>query len=201
VLEKHGFSVTVVVDGVAAVAAVAQGHFDLVLMDIEMPLMDGLQATTAIRQTEQIAGGHTPIIAMTAHAMKGDQERCLASGMDGYISKPIRTAELLAAAQELAGRTPGGPTVNADGMTRLAHDFLVNTTPVQLRSRDFATQTDTASWGLHRTGQQVSSTCKPARWTPLLLTKRASFGRDSETRTGKVRQGNLGQSRWTVLTS
>ena len=107
VLEKNGFSVAVVVDGQAAVKAVSQGHFDLVLMDIEMPVMDGFLATGAIRGSERINGGHIPIVAMTAHAMKGDQERCLAAGMDGYISKPIRTAELLGAIEKAIDETKG----------------------------------------------------------------------------------------------
>src|SRR5258707_5368242 len=63
-------------------------------MDIQMPRLDGFEATAAIRAIEKLSGGHIPIVAMTAHALVGDQERCLASGMDGYVSKPIRTSEL-----------------------------------------------------------------------------------------------------------
>ncbi len=77
------------------------GSFDLVLMDVQMPEMDGLEATAAIRGMERSAGGHIPIIAMTAHALVGDQERCLAAGMDGYISKPIRTSQLFATIESL----------------------------------------------------------------------------------------------------
>jgi two-component system, sensor histidine kinase and response regulator len=72
-----------------------------VLMDIQMPRMDGFEATAAIREREKLTGGHIPIVAMTAHALVGDQERCLASGMDGYVSKPIRTSELFATIEKM----------------------------------------------------------------------------------------------------
>ena len=96
-LEKRGYAVTVVGDGKAAVEALEARPYDLVLMDVQMPVMDGFQATAAIRTKEKSGGRRTPILAMTAHALKGDQERCLAAGMDGYVSKPIRTADLFAA--------------------------------------------------------------------------------------------------------
>src|SRR6202790_4500661 len=102
-LEKRGYSVTVAPDGQAAVEAFQTGGFELVLMDIQMPRMDGFQATAAIRASEKLTGGHIPIVAMTAHALVGDQERCLASGMDGYVSKPIRTKELLATIERMLG--------------------------------------------------------------------------------------------------
>jgi signal transduction histidine kinase len=95
VLEKRGHSVVVAATGVEALSALARQSFDLVLMDVEMPEMDGLESTAAIRQEEKGRRGHIPIIAMTAHAMKGDRERCLAVGMDEYLSKPIRAQELL----------------------------------------------------------------------------------------------------------
>ncbi len=72
-------------------------------MDVQMPEMDGLQATAIIRENEKGTGSHVPIVAMTAHAMKGDKERCLAAGMDGYLSKPIRTQELFDVLEYLAG--------------------------------------------------------------------------------------------------
>jgi PAS domain S-box-containing protein len=94
IFEKLGHHVTVVGSGREAFSAVKDGQFDLVAMDVQMPEMDGLDATGAIRAWEKSTGTHVPIMAMTAHAMKGDRERCLAAGMDGYISKPIRIREL-----------------------------------------------------------------------------------------------------------
>ena len=88
-LEKMGHSVVVAENGRDAVSLVGKHTFDLVLMDIQMPILDGLTATRQIRDAESEGHSHTPIIAMTAHAMKGDRERCLESGMDGYVSKPI----------------------------------------------------------------------------------------------------------------
>ena len=92
-LEKHGHTVVLVENGREALAALERENVDLVLMDIQMPEMDGLEATAAIREREKMAGGHMPIIALTAHAMKGDREKCLAAGADDYLTKPIRTAE------------------------------------------------------------------------------------------------------------
>jgi signal transduction histidine kinase/DNA-binding response OmpR family regulator len=96
-LEKQGHSVSVVEDGRAALDALAPHAFDLVLMDVQMPVMDGLEATAAIRAQEKTNGAHIPIIAMTAHAMQGDRERCLAAGADDYVAKPMKAAELYAA--------------------------------------------------------------------------------------------------------
>jgi PAS domain S-box-containing protein len=93
-LEKRGHRVTVSGNGREAVEALANQTFDLVLMDVQMPEMDGFEATAAIREKEKHHGTHVPIIALTAHAMKGDRERCLAAGMDGYLSKPIRSQDL-----------------------------------------------------------------------------------------------------------
>ncbi|MGA2184297.1 MAG: response regulator [Bryobacteraceae bacterium] len=90
ILEKLGHTTVLAVDGHRAVAAVSEQTFDLVLMDVQMPEMDGFEATAAIRRLERDTGEHRTIIAMTAHAMKGDQERCLAAGMDGYLSKPLQ---------------------------------------------------------------------------------------------------------------
>lgn len=96
-LEKHGHTVVVANDGNEALAALDEQEFDLLLMDVQMPEMDGLNATKAIRLRERSTGHHVPIIAMTAHAMKGDRERCLEAGMDAYVPKPVRPKALFAA--------------------------------------------------------------------------------------------------------
>ncbi len=96
-LAKAGVTADAVADGLEALAAIERGGYDLVLMDVQMPGLDGLSACEEIRRREIVAGGHLPIIAMTAHAMKGDRERCLAAGMDDYVSKPVKAEELYAA--------------------------------------------------------------------------------------------------------
>jgi two-component system sensor histidine kinase/response regulator len=93
-LEKEGHTVTVADDGVQALQLIESDLFDVVLMDVQMPVLDGYETTKRIRQQESVLGDHLPIIAMTAHAMKGDREKCLDSGMDEYIPKPIRLAKL-----------------------------------------------------------------------------------------------------------
>ncbi len=93
-LEKNGYKADVVANGIEAIEAVENGKYDLVLMDIQMPEMDGIAATHEIRKKEDVTGTHLPIIAITANAMKGDRERCLEAGMDGYLSKPIRSSDL-----------------------------------------------------------------------------------------------------------
>jgi signal transduction histidine kinase/CheY-like chemotaxis protein len=105
-LEKAGHTVTVVNNGGEAVEAAISEPFDVVLMDVEMPELDGLEATGEIRRREE---RHLPIIAMTAHAMKGDRERCLAAGMDVYIVKPIQPEELFGALDEVLWATRGTP--------------------------------------------------------------------------------------------
>src|SRR5262249_32414180 len=113
--EKLGYRVTLVGNGQEAVSALERGSFDLVAMDVQMPVMDGLAATAAIRRFEEKAGTHTPIVAMTAHAMKGDRERCLEAGMDGYVAKPIRTGELQRVLSEVLGSWRS-PTIDQKGL-------------------------------------------------------------------------------------
>jgi CheY-like chemotaxis protein len=104
-LAKRGHTVRTVLNGREAIAAAANEEFDLVLMDVQMPEMDGLEATAVIRELESVTGAHVVIIALTAHAMKGDREICLAAGMDEYLSKPIKPAELFAMIEALTGVT------------------------------------------------------------------------------------------------
>ena len=101
VLEKEGYTVVAADNGAAALKTLERKRFDLVLMDVQMPRMDGIETTTAIRNREKITGGYTPIVALTAHAMVGDRERCLKAGMDGYLIKPIQPATLLEAIERL----------------------------------------------------------------------------------------------------
>jgi two-component system sensor histidine kinase/response regulator len=101
ILLKRGHTVTVAVNGKLAVEAFEKEAFDVVLMDVQMPEMDGFEATAAIRRKEKSTGNHIRIIAMTAHAMKGDRENCLAAGMDAYISKPVHVEELLQVTESL----------------------------------------------------------------------------------------------------
>jgi CheY-like chemotaxis protein len=96
-LERDGHRVTIVGNGREAVSAAAAGGFDVVLMDVQMPEMSGFEATAAIREQDRASGRHTPIVAMTAHAMAGDRDRALAAGMDQYVAKPLRPRELLSA--------------------------------------------------------------------------------------------------------
>jgi len=112
VLEKQGHRILAVDNGAAALEMLERRHFDLVLMDVQMPRMDGIETTAAIRNREKTTGEHIPIVALTAHAMVGDRERCLQAGMDGYLIKPIQPAMLLEAVERLqsvsAGRSQSG---------------------------------------------------------------------------------------------
>jgi len=102
-LEKRGHLVTVANNGQEALNLLDRSSYDLVLMDVQMPLVDGLEATRLIRDREKGTGTHQPIVALTAHAVKGDEERCRAAGMDGYLAKPIRPQELDAVLEAYTG--------------------------------------------------------------------------------------------------
>src|SRR5215472_15053897 len=105
ILERLGHKVQVANNGKEVLRRFQAEEFDLILMDVQMPEMDGLEATSAIRAAESGTGKHVPIVAMTAHAMKGDREKCLGAGMDGYISKPIHAKELFETIANLAPPT------------------------------------------------------------------------------------------------
>ncbi len=120
-LQKRGHAVVVRGTGTAAVETWEHDCFDVLLMDVQMPEMDGLTATRRIRERERTRGGHVPIIAMTAHAMTGDRERCLEAGMDAYISKPLRPRELLDMLAAI-GNAASGPSEDTESADELPFD-------------------------------------------------------------------------------
>lgn len=113
ILERAGHAASVAGNGREALALLQKQRFDLVLMDIQMPELDGLETTAAIRERERASGAHLPIVAVTAHAMKGDAERCFAAGMDAYVAKPLEPRELLAAIEGLAKPGRAAPLPDA----------------------------------------------------------------------------------------
>ncbi len=146
-LTNRGHAVTVAHNGREALAALERNAFDVVLMDVQMPEMGGLEATAAIRERERKTGGHVRILAMTAHAMNGDRERCLAAGMDGYLTKPIGPAMLCATLEhEAAAPAPAGtpdsppraetPVDRAGLMERLGGDEHLFTDVIRLFLED-----------------------------------------------------------------
>jgi two-component system sensor histidine kinase/response regulator len=130
ILERLGHKVQVGNNGKEAIGRAQTEEFDLILMDVQMPEMDGLEATTAIRAAEAGTGKHVPIVAMTAHAMKGDREKCLSAGMDDYLSKPIRIEELKQAIREVEktrnmGQSPEQNSFRAIGQLELLLDSVM----------------------------------------------------------------------------
>ena len=129
-LKERGHRVVLAKDGQEALDAHAREGFDAILMDIMMPTMDGYEATRAIRARESDTGEHTPIIAMTANAMKGDREKCIEAGIDDYVSKPVRSKELFATIEQFAGSDIVPPATDAEANVDVAVDADVNTREV-----------------------------------------------------------------------
>lgn len=122
-LTKRGHQVTAVSNGRAAVEALERDRFDLAVLDVQMPEMDGLEAARLIRKKEELTGGRLPIVALTAHALEKYKKRCLEAGMDAYISKPIKREEFYAIIERAAGRNRTSETVNLDDiLTLIGHD-------------------------------------------------------------------------------
>jgi CheY-like chemotaxis protein len=119
-LEKRGHVVTIANNGREALQALDRERFDVVLMDVQMPEMGGFEATAKIREGERLSGGRVRIIAMTAHALKGDREKCLAAGMDGYLSKPIDRLELFAVVEQTTPGDDDADEAAAPGVTVVA---------------------------------------------------------------------------------
>jgi len=139
ILQRHGHHVVEARDGSQVLAALERGAFDLVLMDVEMPHLGGIEATHRIRARERQSGGHVPIIALTAHVLPSDRERCLAAGMDGYVAKPVRRSALfsaIAAALPAAGAAHGASAPGdrpQDENTESLHDLFVRSARAELR--------------------------------------------------------------------
>jgi CheY-like chemotaxis protein len=107
ILERRGHQCVSAADGEEAIAACAERSFDAILMDVQMPGRDGFSATREIRERDNRIGSHVPIIALTAHALSGDREKCLSAGMDAYLAKPIHAGELVALVERVSGVSPG----------------------------------------------------------------------------------------------
>jgi PAS domain S-box-containing protein len=125
-LEKNGYHAGLVENGAQALEALSRHAFDLVLMDVQMPEMDGLEATREIRKLEKQTGDHIPIVAMTAYAIKGDRQRCLAAGMDEYVSKPISSKKLFGVIEALLPRATESESISETDAQTLAKQSLLN---------------------------------------------------------------------------
>ena len=131
-LKKRGHTIVAVENGEEVLAALERAPFDLVLMDVQIPKMDGLVATSAIREREKATGSHIPIVALTASAMKGDRERCLEAGMDGYVSKPLRAQELIEAVEGHVASISGDGRLREDKASSMEPGFDLNVAQAHL---------------------------------------------------------------------
>jgi two-component system sensor histidine kinase/response regulator len=151
ILELRGHQPVLAANGREAVAALERETFDAVLMDVQMPEMDGFEATAKIRTREASAGGHIPILAMTAHALQGDRERCLAAGMDGYLAKPIHPDQLIELVESSVPKRQDAPAAGLptdkfaryDGLLQgLAGLFLADAARLQAEIREAIVRRD-----------------------------------------------------------
>jgi CheY-like chemotaxis protein len=201
-LEQNGHEVTVVDNGKQAVEAFQTGSFNLVFMDIQMPEMDGFEALASIRLLEPTRGAHTPIIALTAHAMKGDEDLCRDAGFDGYLPKPVRRAELDAAvvAAQTRPMKKAGPLAigqfnrsfaleqagGDEGLLRELIELFLNCAPEQLECVRKAVERgdgQVAERSAHALKGSVSHFLAPEAMTPLHeLEKLSKAGRIGEAK-------------------
>jgi CheY-like chemotaxis protein len=172
ILRQHGFEVKVVENGHEAVAAVEKESFDLILMDLEMPELDGLGATKEIRRRELSSGRHIPIVAVTAHAMSGVQQTCQEAGMDGYLTKPFKRAELI---ELMRGLIPkhrpvvdwDAAMLSVDGsetlLFELCHIFLQDAPPLLAEAAEevAAASMDAFAHSIHRLGGMMALFVSP----------------------------------------
>ena len=171
-LEKRGHRVALADNGKEALEALENSSFDLVLMDVQMPEMDGLEATAELRNREKTTGLHQPVVAMTALAMKGDKERCIAAGMDGYLTKPIRQAALDEVLDQYLGGKRDNPALAAkpsstrdsvdavELLERIDGDLSFLTELVELFAIDYPRRLLDAREALaHRDAQGVVKAC------------------------------------------
>jgi CheY-like chemotaxis protein len=152
-MQKAGHTVTLAANGLEALAALEKGTFDLVLMDMQMPEMGGAEAMAAIREREKASGGHLPIVAVTAHALKGDRDRCLEAGADGYVPKPIAPTMLFRELERVLGRHGVSAThdhsgVDPEVMARVGSDPEVLREIIQLFIEDCPKQLEEIQQGL-----------------------------------------------------
>jgi len=158
-LEKLGHTAVLANNGSEALSLLSKQEFDLVLMDVQMPVMDGLTATRHIRATEKITGRHIPIIAMTARAMRGDREICIAAGMDGYIAKPVRLADLASALSGKQAAISGAPSnaVNMKVSRPSASICAAVSLPLPVTSRYASSTTSNTCGGTSRTNRRSAA--------------------------------------------
>jgi PAS domain S-box-containing protein len=162
ILERRGHDVVVANNGQEAVERWGELVFDAVLMDVQMPMVDGFEATRRIRQLERQSERHTPIVAMTAHAMRGDRERCLSAGMDAYLSKPIDSQEVIALVESFARRTPlPQPTQSQDESGVVYADDVPATTETP---HGAAAQAEKLVATTIAASQHASAGAKPTPW-------------------------------------